>query len=201
MSERGDIIAATMALTNEFIDATFARRNECVFGTEIMRRALARQGIGTKRLPVRVLIADPEAWESCGHSIINLMAGRAQGRVAILGKADHEFPGHVVLTSRNPDLLIDPTLDQGNALLEGADLEPLIHEVSRTDLRAFERSEGALGAHLDDGWGLAWVPAPDIDLRRALGYEDAQVRDFFRMGGPFDRAVLPKLVPKRRERA
>jgi hypothetical protein len=196
MKDRRARVEAAMRVTNEMIKDMGHKRNECVFATEVMRRLLHAEGITTKRLPCRVWLIDPEAWRSCHHDIQQLRNAE-RGRVVVIGTEKAEgFGGHVVLTCRNPDLLIDPTLDQGNALLngDGPDLEPEIHELERPMLQGFEQGRGAIvGEDEISGWVLAWLPAPFLSLADADGWDDDEVHELMRSGGAFDRVVVPKL--------
>lgn len=183
--------------TAEFLSAALDTRNYCCLAAEVLRAHLAEEGVASRIVPCRVITAnrvvvdhfggldhfgDPSLGSPPDDGAVGLLGYEAQPTGAGLTRlipapaTRDAFPGHLVLTTRNPDMLLDPTISQVSSPDSGVDLEDAViaEEIDRASLRAFERGAGGLGADSGD-FGILYSPAPDLDYRLGMGWDDDEV--------------------------
>ena len=209
MNERGELIRAVARVVPEYLFETVGGRDHCVMSCAIARTFLRKRGISVKLIGCRVLAANAEAWEAAGREPEGLLRLEAdahpRAKIVAVGFSEDalhrpkevlargSFPGHVVMTTRNPDMLVDPTLSQFSRPEHGIDFENsvLAVEMPRYQLQGFERHEDGLQGELGDGAGaILWNPDPTLDPRLGMGWEDSAVREYTSLLEPvFDRKI------------
>lgn len=172
------------------------KRDFCCAAVALLQDFLHANGIASKKWAVRVVLINDVLWKWCGGDLDRAIysteepkpeGGFAKG-VGFKHPKDVDpayFPGHMVVTTRNPDMLLDPTVNQFEVPERGVRMEgACCEEVPREMLRHFERGDGAIVGLLDPtdedtlGAGaIAWLPAPDLDARFGMGWDDAVLRE------------------------
>lgn len=189
IEERRAILQALPPIHQEESEAVGMGRDICVFASFTGREVLRRFGIMAKPVSVRALAVNKIHWEDVDgewEKIIN-PAGHPEvpdGWTVGVGFGKPKkgrWPGHLILTARNPDVFIDLTIDQAARPEKGIPLKPFVNTVPRDLLREFETGQGVLVA-VDDESG-ARVLYGKIDLSPASGTDwngggDAEIRRF-----------------------
>lgn len=184
---RADLIAEAAKQVTRMVDDMFEGRDQCVAACVLLREFLRERGVSTKLLAVRFLAANPTLAAWAGDDMERILDGTDAPEGSMLHAIGYspegekvpadKFNGHMVMTSRNPDFLIDPTVRQ--AANEEHDLNfegTVCNEFSRGAIRRFERGESAIVAKTEGGCLGVWIPAPDIDPRGGMGWDDEELR-------------------------
>lgn len=176
---RGAIIDALVETLPPTLYAALERRDTCVLSSNIGRAVLRSYGIDARPLAVRALVCNRVAWEATEGDLTRLWEMTLEDApeefwTVGLGFGEREpgrFPGHLILSTRNPDRIIDLTLDQASRPDKGIRLEPFSDDVDREALRKFERGEGVLRTDdAEDGSVVAYGRVPDLDYRRGTDW-------------------------------
>lgn len=160
--------------------------DSCVLGSNLGRALLREVGVDAKLTPVRMItynrqmgeaIADPDGGRNIGRLFEpwspdeDQAAHDAGARSVLVGWAypdedvSQRFVGHVVLSVRNPDGLIDLTIEQAARPQHGINVDPCFFPVPRADLLRFMRGIGAVGFETEDGTGIVYGYAADLAPR------------------------------------
>jgi len=197
--DRARVIDALPAALRDVTDEAGFRRDICVLAAWVGQQVLRSYGISARAHAVRAVILNRQMREHVGDDLDRLFEpwtaeleeelDRRGAWSVLLGwegrqRADRprtpgrRFPGHVILETRNPDRLIDPTLDQAARPERGMPLEPAALEVPRDQLKRFGRGDG-VAAFEDEDSGVLTVygVVPGLDFRRGADWHDAETRE------------------------
>lgn len=173
LDERKQIIKALQRQLPELTTEIGFNRDICVLSGWAGRELLRRFGISAKPVAVRAVALNDVFWELTGEDwdkvfSVNLEDDDVPDEAWSVGigfgpESPGRWPGHLVLTTRNPDMLLDLTLDQASRPERGINLYPLADEIERGVLQAFERGEGTLSFYdPETGTRVAYGMIPDL---------------------------------------
>jgi hypothetical protein len=192
VEERRRVLEALVRVLPEETEAAGMGRDTCVFCSWIGREVLRRFGISAKPVAVRAAIVNRQFWEDVGEDWNRVLDVKDDGlreeSWSVALGFSHGPPekgrwaGHLILTTRNPDMVLDLTLDQASRPEKGIPLEPLAYQVDRSALRAFERGESPLEfAETDHGCRIVYGMVPDLSPSSGAdwnGSDDREIRAY-----------------------
>jgi hypothetical protein len=164
----------------------FQGKDVCILASRIGSELLREEnGIDAKPVSARAWILNAQMWEYIEEDWERLVekwpeedeqAALDAGAWSVglgMGRAEPgRFAGHVLLALRNPDGLLDLTLNQASRPTKGMTLEPTFMAAeNRRELRTFLNGEGAF-ARWDEESGTRMVYVRvDEDFRRAPDWQ------------------------------
>ena len=180
MEERRRKINALVETLPPIMQPVFGK-DVCVLASRVGRELLFEVGVEAQPLPVRVAVINRPMFDRIEGDFDRLFekwsdeeenVARDEGCWAVMlgwddQKADARgtrFAGHVVLTTTNPDGIIDLTLDQAARPKLGLPVEPAFMPLDRRSLRALRRGEGAAAyKDLESGARIVYGRADDLE--------------------------------------
>jgi len=158
-------------------------KDACVLAARVGMQLLHEVGVEASPLPVRCAIYNRAMAERIGNDVGRLfepwpedeeLAAKNEGCWSVMigwvepgdPRAGQRFIGHVVLTTRNPDGIIDLTLDQAARPDRDIHVEPAFLPLDRQGLRALRAGEAAAAYHeQDQDTRIVYAYAPDLEQR------------------------------------
>jgi hypothetical protein len=191
--DRAEIIEAVREVVPAVVAPIFGK-DTCILASRIGQELLREHGVAAKDHTCRGWALNRQMIEFIGGDLSELnekwdeereQASVDAGAWSVgLGYSVHgdgsaeaaaeqgRFAGHVVLTTRNPDGILDLTLDQASRPEKDMELEPSFLEMDRAGLRSFEN--GTSVAYFREGetgpiilYASAVGAKEDIDHRRS----------------------------------
>lgn len=184
VADRQRKVDALVATVPEVLRPVFGA-DSCILASAIGQTLLREVGISTKLLPCRCIAYNAAMQTEIDGDLDRLFeswsdeeeeaAAEAGAWAVMIGwqyrdqDTSQRFVGHAVLTMRNPDVLIDLTLDQAARDDRLIDVEPYAFPMPRDGMTGFERGDLIARYEADNGTWIAYIPAPDLvdDLRAA----------------------------------
>jgi hypothetical protein len=171
-------------------------KDSCILSSRIGRLLLREEGIDATPVPVRATIANramrdyldddmerffepftPEQEEE-SEALGAWAVGLGYVEKGYDARANGRYPGHMVLVTRNPDRVIDLTLNQSARPDRNMPLEPVAFPIEREDLKTFLRRQGAIGYEDEDsGMLMVYAVAGDLDPRDGVRWPGMDPRE------------------------
>jgi hypothetical protein len=152
-------------------------RDSCVLSSWLGREVLREHGINATAVPCLAIVANPALWQLAEEdelALAHLVFEGSEEELAAAGgytvgigfgsKQPGRWQGHLILTTRNPDRLLDLTLDQASRPRHDMIVEPMSVAVDRKALAGLQRGEGAIPVLDQSGTVVLYLPHPNRDL-------------------------------------